>query len=170
LYGFDSVFSSVLIFTDGIGGSESFDQMLAVFGDPSHVKDKFSFYFSFGAQGLISLDSKRCQYDITLFITSVSLNEEPAFFQNTVNSDLLALPVIDSMIVEFLKEVSGSLIVADSLDELSLSLIILIGDKILDIPVNSRDHTCQNKRQEDSGDWLTYANELTLFCSYDLIS
>jgi hypothetical protein len=143
--GFDSVFSSVLIFTDGIGGTETFDQMLAVFGDPSHVEDKFSLYFSFGGQGLVSLDSKRCQYDITFFITSVSLNEESALFQKTVNSDLLALPFIDSMIIEFLKEVSGSLVLADSLDQLFLSFIILIGDQILEIPVDSGDQTAQSQ-------------------------
>jgi hypothetical protein len=121
--------------------------MLAVFGDPSHFEDEFLFNFSFGGQDLFSLNSEWCQYDVTLLITSVSLDEESAFFQKTINGDLFALPIIDSMIVEFLKEVGGSLIVADSLDELYLSFIILIGDVILEILVDSGNDTGQNQKK-----------------------
>ena len=144
--------------------------MLAVFGDPSHVEDEFSFNFSFGGQGLFSLDSEWCQYDVTFFITSVSLDEESAFFQKTINGDLFALPVIDSMIVEFLKEVGGSLIIADSFDELSLSFIILVGDEILEIPVDSGNDTGQSKGKEDSGSGSSDANNLTLCGLNELIS
>jgi hypothetical protein len=94
------------------------------------------------------LDSERCQYDVTLFITSVSLDKEAAFLQNTVKGDFFALPVIGFMVVEFLKKIRSSLFVAYSLNKLSLPLVVLIGNEILEIPVDTCNNTGQSQRKQ----------------------
>ena len=106
--------------------------MFAVFGYPAHVEDKLALNFSFGGDGFVSLNSERSKNDITLLISSVSFDKESSFLQNTIESDFFALPVIGFTIVERVKEVFRGLIVIDSINELSLSLVLLIGDIVLE--------------------------------------
>jgi hypothetical protein len=148
LQGLNSVFISVFIFAQDVSSSKGFNQMLAVFWNPSHVEDKFTLNLSLGSKRLVSLDSERCQYDVTLFITSVSLDKEAAFLQNTIKGDFFALPVIGFVVVEFLKKIRSSLFVAYSLNKLSLSLIVLIGNEILEIPVDTCNNTGQSQGKQ----------------------
>jgi hypothetical protein len=119
--------------------------MFAVFGNPTHVEDKLSLNFSFGSQGLVSLNSEWSQDNVTLFITSISLDKETAFLQNAINGDFFALPVVGLIVVEFLKKISSSLFVTYSIHKLSLSLVFLFGNETLEIPVDACNNTGQSE-------------------------
>ena len=52
--------------------------------------------------------------------------------------------------IEFLDEICGSLSVFDSFNELFLFLILLICDKVLEVPVDIGDDTGQCEGEEES--------------------
>lgn len=72
--GFNSVGWSVFVLSNNISSGNGLDQMLAVLGDPTQVKNEFSFDFSLDWQSLISLNGEWSEDDVTFFITSVSLD------------------------------------------------------------------------------------------------
>ncbi len=119
--------------------------MFAVFWDPAQIQNEFTFDFSLCGKGLISLNSERSENDVTLLIASASLDEESTVLKCTVDCDFFAFPVIGFVVVEFVKEICGGLLVWDSVNELSLSLIILWSNKVLEVVIYSSDDACQSQ-------------------------
>lgn len=109
--GLDSVFCGILVFTDDISGSESFNQVLAVFRDPTQVENKLAFDFSLGCKWSVFLDSEGSKDNVTLFITSVSLDKESTVLECSIECDFLALPVVGCVVVECMNEISGDFFV-----------------------------------------------------------
>ena len=83
------------------------------------------------------MDGERCQNNITLFITSVSLDKESAVLQCTVKGNFFTLPVVGSVVVKSLQEASCCLIIRYSVNKLFLSLVLLIGNEILEEVIDS---------------------------------
>lgn len=52
---------------------------------------------------MISLNYEGCQNNVTLFSSSVFLDQKSAFFQTAIKYNLFALPVISFMIVKVLQ-------------------------------------------------------------------